>query len=51
MMMRSTATVAALLSILEPLLLIVVGGMVGGLVLSMYLPIFNLMRKSRTWYR
>jgi type IV pilus assembly protein PilC len=38
----STA-VASLLSLLEPLLLIVVGGIVGGLLLSMYLPIFNLM--------
>ncbi len=39
------ATVAALLSIMEPILLIVVGGMVGTLVLSMYLPIFNLMQQ------
>jgi len=38
-------TVAALLSILEPMLLIVVGGIVGGLILSMYLPIFDLMSK------
>jgi len=40
-----SAAVASLLSILEPILLIVVGGMVGGLVLSMYLPIFNLMQQ------
>jgi len=38
-------TVASLLSILEPVLLIVVGIMVGGIVVSMYLPIFNLMNQ------
>lgn len=37
-------SVAALLSVLEPILLIFVGGMVGGLVISMYLPIFGLMK-------
>jgi len=37
--------VAAMLSILEPVLLIFVGAMVGGLVVSMYLPIFNLMQQ------
>ena len=37
-------TVSALLSILEPILLIFVGGIVGGLVVSMYLPIFSLMQ-------
>ncbi|MDH4196481.1 MAG: type II secretion system F family protein [Candidatus Aminicenantes bacterium] len=37
--------VAAMLSVLEPILLIFVGGMVGGLVISMYLPIFSLMQK------
>jgi type IV pilus assembly protein PilC len=37
------AAVSAMLSILEPVLLIFVGGIVGGLVISMYLPIFNLM--------
>ena len=37
--------VAALLSILEPVLLIFVGGIVGGLVVSMYLPIFGLMQQ------
>jgi type IV pilus assembly protein PilC len=36
--------VAALLSIMEPILLIFVGGMVGSLVISMYLPIFSLMK-------
>ncbi len=37
--------VASLLSILEPIMLIFVGGIVGGLVISMYLPIFTLMQK------
>ena len=38
-----SSSVAALLSALEPILLILVGGIVGTLILSMYLPIFNLM--------
>ncbi len=38
-----SASVAAMLSMLEPILLIFVGGIVGGLVMAMYLPIFNLM--------
>jgi type IV pilus assembly protein PilC len=38
-------SVAALLSVLEPIMLIFVGGIVGGLVISMYLPIFTLMQK------
>ncbi|MBN2246305.1 MAG: type II secretion system F family protein [Candidatus Aminicenantes bacterium] len=37
------ATVNALLSVLEPILLIFVGGMVGVIVISMYLPIFSLL--------
>jgi type IV pilus assembly protein PilC len=37
-------TVSALLSILEPVMMIFVGGIVGGLVISMYLPIFSLMK-------
>jgi type IV pilus assembly protein PilC len=37
--------VSALLSILEPILMIVVGGMVGALIVSMYLPIFSLMQQ------
>jgi len=37
--------VAALLSILEPVMLIFIGGLVGGLVISMYLPIFSLMQQ------
>jgi type IV pilus assembly protein PilC len=40
-----SATVSALLSVMEPMLLIFVGGLVGSLVLSMYLPIFNLMQQ------
>jgi type IV pilus assembly protein PilC len=38
-------SVAALLSILEPVMLIFVGGIVGSLVVSMYLPIFSLISK------
>jgi len=37
--------VSSLLSILEPIMLIFVGGLVGGLVISMYLPIFSLMQQ------
>jgi len=36
-------TVSSLLSIMEPMMMIFVGGIVGVLILSMYLPIFNLM--------
>lgn len=39
------ASVSTMLSVLEPLLLIVVGGMVGTIVISMYLPIFSLMQQ------
>jgi type IV pilus assembly protein PilC len=38
-----SASVAALLSMLEPIMMIFVGGIVGGLILAMYLPIFSLM--------
>jgi type IV pilus assembly protein PilC len=38
-----SSSVAALLSMLEPIMMIFVGGIVGGLILSMYLPIFSLM--------
>ncbi|UCE39952.1 MAG: type II secretion system F family protein, partial [Candidatus Aminicenantes bacterium] len=38
-------SVANLLSILEPILLIIVGLIVGSIVISMYLPIFDLMSK------
>jgi type IV pilus assembly protein PilC len=37
--------VAALLSVMEPILLIFVGGLVGSLVVAMYLPIFSLISK------
>jgi len=39
------STVSAMLSIMEPILLIFVGALVGGIVISMYLPIFNLMQQ------
>jgi len=39
------ATVASLLSVLEPVLLIFVGGLVGGIIISMYLPIFSLIQQ------
>jgi type IV pilus assembly protein PilC len=39
------ATVANLLAILEPILLIFVGGLVGTIVISMYLPIFSLIQQ------
>ena len=39
------ASVGALLSILEPILLIFVGGLIGSIVISMYLPVFNLMQQ------
>ena len=38
-------SVAALLSVMEPILMIVVGGLVGTIVISMYLPIFSLMQQ------
>lgn len=37
------ATVGTLLSILEPFMMIFIGGIVGTLIISMYLPIFSLM--------
>ncbi len=39
------AAVSSILSVMEPILLIGVGGMVGTLVISMYLPIFSLMQQ------
>jgi type IV pilus assembly protein PilC len=35
-------TVGTLLSILEPFIMVFVGGIVGSLLISMYLPIFSL---------
>lgn len=40
-----SVAVASLLAVLEPVLLILVGGLVGSLVVSMYLPIFSLMQQ------
>ncbi|NOR21883.1 MAG: hypothetical protein GQ476_04255, partial [Candidatus Aminicenantes bacterium] len=37
--------VGALLSILEPILLIFIGGLIGSIVISMYLPVFSLMQQ------
>lgn len=39
------SAVGSLLSILEPILLIVVGGLIGAIVISMYLPVFSLMQR------
>jgi type IV pilus assembly protein PilC len=39
------ASVSSLLSVMEPILMIFVGAMVGSLVISMYLPIFSLMQQ------
>ncbi|MCJ7582108.1 MAG: type II secretion system F family protein [Candidatus Aminicenantes bacterium] len=39
------ASVSTLLSFLEPLLLVLVGGIVGTIVISLYLPMFNLMQQ------
>ncbi len=38
-----SASVAGLLAMLEPIMMVFIGGVVGGLILSMYLPIFSLM--------
>jgi type IV pilus assembly protein PilC len=34
-------TVKALTSIMEPLMIVVVGGIVGGIIITMYLPMFK----------
>jgi type IV pilus assembly protein PilC len=36
------ATVSAMTSMLEPLLMLFLGGSIGGLVVAMYLPIFQM---------
>ena len=41
------AKVKALTSLLEPMMIVFVGGMVGFIVISMYLPIFSLYDKIR----
>jgi type IV pilus assembly protein PilC len=38
------ATVAALTSLLEPALIVVLGGAVGGMVVSLYMPMFNIIK-------
>ena len=38
------ATVSALTSLLEPLLIVVLGGCVGGMVVSLYMPMFNIIK-------
>jgi type IV pilus assembly protein PilC len=38
-----SSSVAMLMSLLEPIMMIFVGGIVGGLILAMYLPMFSLM--------
>ena len=38
------ATVDALTSLLEPLLIAVLGGAVGGMVISLYMPMFNIIK-------
>jgi type IV pilus assembly protein PilC len=39
------SAVGSLLSILEPILLIFIGGLIGSIVISMYLPVFSLMQQ------
>jgi type IV pilus assembly protein PilC len=41
------AKVKALTSLLEPIMIVAVGGMVGFIVISMYLPLFSLYDKIR----
>ena len=40
--------VAALTSLLEPILMVIVGGMVGTVLIAMYLPIFDLAGKIKS---
>ena len=39
------ATVKALTSIIEPLMIVVVGGIVGGILVAMYLPMFKIFER------
>jgi type IV pilus assembly protein PilC len=39
-----TATVDALTSLIEPLMIIVMGTIVGGMIISLYLPMFNIIK-------
>jgi type IV pilus assembly protein PilC len=36
------AAVAALLSLMEPIMIVLLGAVVGGMIVSMYLPIFDM---------
>jgi type IV pilus assembly protein PilC len=36
------AAVASLSSLMEPIIMVILGGLIGGLVIAMYLPIFKL---------
>ena len=36
------AAVASLSSLMEPVIMVILGGLIGGLVVAMYLPIFKL---------
>jgi type IV pilus assembly protein PilC len=38
------ALVASLTSLLEPLLIVVLGGSVGAMVISLYMPMFNIIK-------
>jgi len=38
------ATVNALTSLLEPMLIVVMGAAVGGMVISLYMPMFNIIK-------
>ena len=38
------ATVTALTSLLEPLLIVVLGAAVGGMVVALYMPMFNIIK-------
>jgi type IV pilus assembly protein PilC len=40
-------SVKALTSLMEPLMIVVLGGMVGSIIVGMYLPIFSIMDKIK----
>ena len=41
------ATIRALASLIEPIMIVIIGGVVGLIVISLYLPIFNLVNVVR----
>ena len=45
------ATVEALTSLIEPLLIVVMGVCVGGMVISLYLPMFNIIKLIKSRHR